>query len=213
MDPDGALREVEAEPGPELIRYAERYGAVPVEGRRAEVCLEAGARFDRMDQVLERGFMILVDYGYSAEEKYGPARSRGTLLAYHRHETNREYLARVGEQDLTAHVNWTALADHAADRDWRLLALTGQDRFLIANGILEPLEARNEEDWRDPDKVRLRLQAKQLIHPEGMGKSFQVMVLFKGEGPLPRLGGLVDPFREWPPGANVPGTGGEGRES
>jgi len=196
----GGLEEVETSPGPALQHYAERYGAASSVGHEAEVCLEMPARFDQLSQVLDCGFMILVDYGYSAREKYGPARSRGTLMAYQGHTTSEDYLQRVGEQDLTAHVNWTALADHAASRGWRQLAMTTQDRFLIANGILEGLEARNESELRDPDMVRRRMLAKQLIHPEGMGRMFQVMVLYKGEGEPPQLEGLVDPFRAPPPG-------------
>ncbi|MBD3868520.1 MAG: SAM-dependent methyltransferase [Acidobacteria bacterium] len=195
LDRGGELASVEVEPTEEVAAYAGRYDVASGEGQEAEVCLAAEAQFNRMASTLESGFMILVDYGHPAAQLYDASRPRGTLLAYHRHKTNEEYYSRVGDQDLTAHVNWSGLTDHAAAAGWRRLALTTQDRFLVANGILELFEARDEADWQDPESVKRRLKAMQLIHPEGMGRMFQVLVLYRGSGDLPRLGGLEDPYR------------------
>jgi SAM-dependent MidA family methyltransferase len=190
----GALVEREGDPAPEAESLARRYGAAAHEGEEAEVCPAAGEQLDVLDSVLERGFVLVVDYGHPAEELYGPTRPRGTLLAYHRHATNEDFLLRVGEQDLTAHVNFTQLQDRARELGLAVLGITTQDRFLIANGILREFEDE-AGDHADPARVRARLRAMQLIHPEGMGRIFKVLILSKGIDPPPRLQGLTDPFR------------------
>jgi SAM-dependent MidA family methyltransferase len=190
----GALVEREGDPTPEAESLARRYGAAAREGEEAEVCPAASGQLDVLEAALERGFVVVVDYGYAAEELYGPARPRGTLLAYHRHATNEEFLLRVGEQDLTTHVNFTQLTDRARELGLVPLGITTQDRFLIANGILRHFE-EEAGDHADPARVRARLRAMQLIHPEGMGRVFKVLILSKGIDPPPRIRGLADPFR------------------
>jgi SAM-dependent MidA family methyltransferase len=138
---------------------------------------------------IDRGFLLIVDYGHEADRLFGPLHRRGTLLAYHRHRANEDYLVRVGEQDLTAHVNWTALRREAAALGLRTAGITTQDRFLIANGILDDLDREGPEPLA---ATKRRLQAKQLIHPQGMGTTFQVVVLTKGVDSTPALRG----FRE-----------------
>jgi SAM-dependent MidA family methyltransferase len=194
LSAEGRLVEVEGAPAKEAEELALRYGAAAREGEEAEVCPSAGAELDRLSAAIRRGFVLLVDYGCPAPELYGPDRPRGTLLAYHRHATNEDFLLRVGEQDLTAHVNFTQIEDRARERGLVPLGLTTQDRFLIANGILRHFE-EGAGEWSDPARVRARLRAKQLIHPNGMGRIFKVMILSKGIDPPPALAGLRDPFR------------------
>lgn len=194
VDERGELIEREAQPGPEVAALAARYGAAPVDGMEAEVCPALLEQFDAMDEVFQRGVWIVVDYGYPAQELYGPAHARGTLLAYHRHATNERYLERVGEQDLTAHVNFSALEDRARERGLQVLGLTTQDRFLIGNGILEAFADQDPADLQNPARARARLQAMQLIHPSGMGRMFKVLMLAKNCDPPLDLAGLHDPF-------------------
>ena len=136
----------------------------------------------------------MLDYGDTAERLYAVERKRGTLMAYSAHRAGEAYLERIGEQDLTAHVNFTALTDAAVAKGWRLAGRTTQDRFLIANGILEDFERMDEQAYRDPRRIRERLGIKQLIQPTGMGRMFQVWVYCKGFDIVPPLAGLVDPF-------------------
>ncbi|NIM63624.1 MAG: SAM-dependent methyltransferase [Acidobacteria bacterium] len=181
-------------PSPELRRFAERYGAAAAEGFEAEVALGFGREVDRWDRAIESGFALVLDYGDTAERLYAVERKRGTLMAYRAHRTTTAYLERVGEQDLTAHVNFTALTDAAEKRGWRLLGRTTQDRFLIANGILDEFEKMDDGAYRDPQRIRARQSIKQLIHPTGMGRMFQVWIYGKGLDGTPELAGLADPF-------------------
>ncbi|MBZ5640472.1 MAG: SAM-dependent methyltransferase, partial [Acidobacteriia bacterium] len=137
---DGRFVEREGDPAPEAEALARRYRAAGRDGEEAEVCPAASEALDALLAAIRRGFVVVVDYGDPAPVLYGPGRPRGTLLAYHRHATNEDFLLRVGEQDLTAHVNLTQLEDRGRERGAETLGITTQDRFLIANGILRHFE-------------------------------------------------------------------------
>ena len=188
-DAGGGLVERPGPPAPGTLERVERYGALPEDGCEAEIALGLEEELERLQAPLRRGFVLVIDYGYRAEELYGPRHRRGTLLAYHRHRVNEDYLLRVGEQDLTAHVNFTALEEQARALGLRPLLYTTQDRFLIASGILDD---PSPED-RSVAAVRRRLQARQLVHPGGMGRAFRVLVLAKSVG-SPALSAARDPF-------------------
>ena len=192
LDDDGVLVELEGPCSPEVRAIAERYGAAADEGTEAEVAPAADAQLETMAGCLDLGVLIIVDYGERADSLYDASRPLGTLLAYHRQTTNRSYLERVGRQDLTAHVNFSALEDRARFAGLRVLGLTTQDRFLISNGILDAFRPDDPARLHDPGRVKLRLQAMQLIHPSGMGRRFKVLALAKGCDPV--LTGLRDPF-------------------
>lgn len=177
------LVEVEGEPGSEVAAWADRYGAPAEDGDEGEACPALEPALAALAGSIERGFVLIVDYGHEAERLFGPAHRRGTLLAYHRHRVSEDYLARVGEQDLTAHVNLTALALTAERLGLQTVGITTQSRFLVDNGILEGL------DSDEPDALtatKRRLQAKQLIHPLGMGATFKVAIFSKALGTAPR---------------------------
>ena len=188
------FHEVRLEPLGDVRAWAERYGAAAEEGFEAEVGLGLESQIERWDRAIERGFAFVLDYGDIAERLYAVERKRGTLMAYRAHRAGEAYLERIGEQDLTAHVNFTALTDAAEARGWRLAGRTTQDRFLIANGILEDFERMDEQAYRDPQRIRERLGIKRLIAPSGMGRMFQVWVYCKGFDIVPTLAGLADPF-------------------
>jgi SAM-dependent MidA family methyltransferase len=193
LDGAGHLVEVEMPARAELVAWADRYGAAAVEGVEAEISPALAEQVERIAAVLGHGVALIVDYGYRAEELYGPGRERGTLLAYHRHRCHERYLAHVGEQDLTAHVNFSAVEDHARAAGMSVLGLTTQERFLIANGIVEMFEDQDPQKLQDPQRAKRRLQAMQLIHPFGMGRAFKVLALGKG-CPATRLAAFADPF-------------------
>ncbi len=185
------LVESQGVPGEELRAWVDAYGAAPEDGDEAEACLALGPTLAGLAASIDRGFLVIVDYGHEAKRLFSPAHRRGTLMAYHRHRANEDYLERVGEQDLTAHVNLTALRQEAEGLGLYVAGVTTQDRFLIANGILDGLDT---EDGGPVAATKRRLQAKQLIHPDGMGRTFKVAVLTKGMEPPPILRGLEDPF-------------------
>ena len=188
------LVEVDGTPEADLRAWADAYGAAPEDGDEAEACLALHSTLAGLEASIDRGFLVIVDYGHEAKRLFGPAHRRGTLMAYHRHRANEDYLLRVGEQDLTAHVNLTALRREAEALGLHVIGITTQDRFLIANGILDGLDT---DEGGPVVATKRRLQAKQLIHPDGMGRTFKVAVFSKGITPPPVLRGLEDPFPRW----------------
>lgn len=188
---EDALVEIETPPALEVRAWAERYGAAPAEGDEAEVALALNDVVCELAGRLRRGFVAVVDYGHEASRLFSPAHRRGTLLAYHAHAAGEDYLDRVGEQDLTAHVNLTALRDAAERAGLAPLAVTTQERFLLAHGILDTV---GDGDDRSLEATKRRLQVGQLLHPHGMGRAFKVAIFSKGVDPLPDLPGLRDPF-------------------
>jgi SAM-dependent MidA family methyltransferase len=182
------LVEVEGAPGEEVDAWAEAHGAAPEDGDEAEACLALPAALAGLAASIDRGFLLIVDYGHEEKRLFGPAHRRGTLMAYHRHRASEDYLARVGEQDLTAHVNLTALAGAARSLGLQTAGITTQSRFLIANGILDGLDADGSTSLA---ATKRRLEAKQLIHPLGMGTTFKVAVFTKAMGD-------ASPMARWP---------------
>ena len=116
--------------------------------------------------------MMTCDYGLSAEQFFTPERSTGTLRAYYRHKQNNELLARAGEQDLTAQVNFTEISAAGESLGLKTETWTSQGRFLTR--VLEKMVAKKNplEKWT-PAKTR---QFQTLTHPEHLGRSFQVLV-------------------------------------
>ena len=171
------LVEVEGAPGDDVRAFASAYGAAPLDGDEAEVCLALRPTLNLLASSITRGFVVVVDYGHEAARLFGPAHRRGTLLSYHRHQANEDYLVRVGEQDLTAHVNLTALRSEAEALGLKTVEVSTQEKFLLDNGILEGLDS---EEGGPVAAAKRRLQAKQLIHPLGMGTMFKVAVFSKG---------------------------------
>ena len=187
---DGALRETEGELStPALSRYLERYGVPLGVDQLAEVNLRALTWLERVARALDRGFVVTIDYGYPARELYGAGHPRGTLLTFSGHRAQEDWLARPGEQDLTAHVNFTALEKHGRELGLEILGFTTQTQFLLALVQASGLASEIESMTSEVKKLKLRQQLKQLIHPEGMGEAFKVLVQARGVGPV-RLSGL-----------------------
>ena len=155
----------------------------PAEGNRCEVNLAAGDWMRQVAGVLKRGFVLTIDYGYLAEELYAPDRHAGTLLCYHQHQTNENPYQRVGCQDITAHVDFTALEKIGRQQNLESLYFGQQYQFLMGLGFLEML-MELERLETDPNKAQaLRMNLKTLILPEGgMGESFKVLIQGKNVG-------------------------------
>jgi len=161
------------------------------EGQKAEVNLLALEWMERVARSLQRGFVLTIDYGYLADEIYGPGRREGTLLCYFQHQTSDNPYERLGEQDITSHVNFTSLIRKGEEVGLRFTGLVPQYRFLIGLGILDQMETLGKE-LSELDGLKLRLSLKNLIEPEmGMGEVFKVLVQHKGMD-QPELDGLRD---------------------
>jgi SAM-dependent MidA family methyltransferase len=126
-----------------------------------------------------RGFLVIIDYGYTRKEQLS-GRHRGTLLTYRQHSSSANPYEAPGEQDITAHVNFTALAQAAEESGMDTQKLITQSQFLM--GIGEPNQFADVfEECRVPqERAKVALQLKHLISPEGMGETFKVLMASRG---------------------------------
>jgi SAM-dependent MidA family methyltransferase len=180
------------EPGPisdpSLAAYMARYANQLEESHRVEVNRQAMDWIRAVAAKLGRGFVITVDYGDLAERLYTVERPRGTLLAYRGHTASEDFLRAPGENDLTAHVNFSALIDAGKAEGLDLTGFTTQEKFLLALG-----EGNEFADVYDPgqselEKLQARLKLKRLISPAGMGNVFKVLIQHRGVSARPLRG-------------------------
>jgi SAM-dependent MidA family methyltransferase len=176
---------------PRIASYFRSMDIALQEGQRAEVNLMALEWMESVARCLQRGFVLTIDYGYLADELYSPVRREGTLLCYFRHQPSENPYERLGEQDITSHVNFTSLIRKGEEVGLHFTGLVPQYRFLIGLGVLDQMETLGKE-LSELDGLKLRLSLKNLIEPEmGMGEVFKVLVQHKGLN-QPQLDGLRD---------------------
>ena len=180
---DGFAEELRAPSTPQLAEYFEQIGIAPAEGNRCEVNLAARDWMAQIGDILAEGFVLTIDYGYLAKDLYAPERHAGTLLCYHKHQTNENPYRHIGCQDMTAHVDFTTLQQVGLKHGLETLYFGHQYQFLMGLGFLELLMQMQSRET-DPRKAQeLRLNMKRLILPEaGMGESFKVLVQGKNVG-------------------------------
>jgi SAM-dependent MidA family methyltransferase len=180
---DGFAEELRRVSTAEIDEHFRDLGTGPVEGNRGEVNLEAGRWMERIGRLLGRGFVITIDYGYPAEELYAPFRRQGTLMCYHRHTSDDDPYRNIGCQDITAHVDFTALQLAGKKEGLVPLYFGEQYRFLMGLGFVEALVELQARETDENRARALRLTLKNLILPEGgMGETFKVLVQGKGVG-------------------------------
>ena len=190
---DGALREIyvnfkgEAlteERGPltsaGIAEYFQKQHITLQEGQQAEVNLDSCEWIMDVGRRLDRGFALTIDYGHEAAELYNERHMRGTLLAYSEHRATEDFFAYPGQQDLTAHVNFTALDLWGRRAGLARTGCVSQMAFLVALGRANEFADLCDEGASEVERVRGRLLLKSLINPEGMGETFQVFVQHKG---------------------------------
>ncbi|MEC5384714.1 SAM-dependent methyltransferase [Uliginosibacterium sp. H3] len=146
----------------------------------SEICLASRAWLAEWARSLQRGALLLIDYGYPQAEYYLPARSTGTLQCYYRHRAHTELLQWPGLNDITAFVDFTASAEAAYDAGLDVLGYTTQASFLVNCGVLQLLEKRGPSDGADYLRAARALQ--RLIGPHEMGELFKVLAVGKGIG-------------------------------
>ena len=152
---------------------------VPPSGRyEGELALHARAWMRSLGSVLERGALLVIDYGFPAREYFHPQRSMGTLACHYRHHVHHDPFYLPGLQDITAHVDFSALAGAATDAGLELLGYANQAQFLVNCGITELLAAENPAD---PQRYLPAAAAMQkLLSPAEMGELFKVLAVGRG---------------------------------
>jgi len=187
---DGHFVETWAPSSPEELEYLDRYSIHPEEGERVEVPLRSQKEM-KAASTFEQGFIVAIDYGYTRDELLA-GRHRGTVKAIRQHSVSASPYEAPGEQDITADVNFTALAAAGEQQGFQARKLVTQSQFLLGIGEANQF-ADAFEDCRLPqERAKVALQLKHLVTPAGMGESFHVLVASKGidAGLVEKLSGL-----------------------
>ncbi len=187
----GRFVEIWVPPSEEELEFIDRYGVHPEPGERVEVPLLAHRYMARLAASMRKGMIVVVDYGYTRPEQLA-GRHRGTLMAYRQHSAAANPYTAPGEQDLTAHVNFTALAAAAEETGMRAQPLLTQSQFLMGIGEANQFADAFEECRLPQGRAKVALQLKHLVTPAGMGESFHVLVAAKDVDPeqVANLSGL-----------------------
>jgi len=130
---------------PELKNYFAELDVVLAEGFRTEVNLNAINWMQDIAAVLQKGFVLTIDYGYSSSNLYQESRNCGTLVCYHKHQVNNSYYQSIGSQDITAHVNFSALKHWGLKNELQYCGFTNQAYFLLGLGLSMQARLQNIE--------------------------------------------------------------------
>lgn len=142
-------------------------------GYTSEINLMQKPLLASLNNVLQQGVMFWIDYGFTQQEYYHPERSMGTLMCHCQHTANPDPLANIGLQDITAHVDFSALAKAAVDLGLHINGFTTQGHFLLANGLLDLATTSNVNPYQLSQQIQV------LTQPHEMGELFKVIALSK----------------------------------
>ncbi len=161
----------------ELTDYFKSNSIYIPPGYRTEVNMNIRGWLEQASAVMEEGFILTVDYGYTAGDYYSDERSKGTLLCFHRHQAVDDPYSNIGDQDITAHVNFSSLKKWGDELGLKTIGYCSQGTYLVALGIDEVI---NELYEASPDYENEVRKIKGLILPQGLGESHKVMIQYKG---------------------------------
>lgn len=189
LDSDGDLSRIDR-PADALVRGAVRHverdlGADFADGYRSEILPQLPYWIQAIAGTLTAGVMLFVDYGYVRREFYLPERDDGTLMAHYRHYAHNDPLHLPGLNDLTASVDFTALAEAGNSAGFSVAAYLPQAQFLMAAGLQDIFAEAHAQLGDELAQYKLAQQVKRLMLPDQMGERFQAMLLARGMERLP----------------------------
>ncbi len=167
-----------------LARVYQQHGAEMVDGYESEINLAAERWLSALAETMAQGSIILIDYGFPRHEFFHPDRHQGTLMCHYQHHVHPDPLILPGLQDITSHVDFTAIAETALEAGLEVAGFTSQAYFLIACGIEQMLA---ELDPSTETFMRQAQPVKKLLLPHEMGELFKVIGLNK-QLDLPLMG-------------------------
>ena len=182
VGPEGDFREEYGPPS--TTRIAERLSALPrqlPDSFRGEVNLGLGDWLNDAASSLDRGYVLTIDYGYESDELYSDTRAGGTFQTYYKHVDGSSPFQRVGRQDMTAHVDFSALIAEGLNAGLRPVFLTTQAEFLASLGFDPMLASMRARDIESPLRTANLRAMNELVKPDGLGK-FRALAQEKDSG-------------------------------
>ncbi len=156
-----------------LAQHLQRVQGDWPKGYRTEVNLHALDWMTQVARQLDRGFVITIDYGHTAHDFYRADRTRGTFLCYWQHSVNEDPFSRVGDQDMTAHVDFSSVATAGEEQGLETTGFTNQMSFLMGLDVEQMLAELKQDSPAFNSAI-------QLLRPNGMGTTFKVLIQHKG---------------------------------
>ncbi len=160
-----------------LAAYLNEFSIELPEGYRTEINLRIKDWLRSVNEVLTEGFILTIDYGHPASDYYSEDRNRGTLLCYYKHQLNENPYQNIGEQDITAHINFSSVKKWGEEFGFKTLGFCQQGTYLVSLGIDEVI---NELYANSPDYLFEVARIKKLIFPGTIGETHKVMIQYKG---------------------------------
>ncbi|NWF52594.1 MAG: SAM-dependent methyltransferase [Nitrospirae bacterium] len=181
------FRELKRDPSkPTLFDYLKEFSIELSKGYRTEINLRIKDWLKFVNDALSEGFILTIDYGYPANDYYSEERNRGTLLCYHKHQLVEDPYINIGEQDMTAHVNFSSVKKWGEELGFKTIGFCQQGTFLISLGIDEIVQ----ELYKNSSGYLFEVaRIKRLILPGTLGESHKVLIQYKGKG-FPELRGF-----------------------
>jgi SAM-dependent MidA family methyltransferase len=164
--------------------YVERNDVPLSPGQVLEIGLDAVDWLKAAARVLNSGYLVTIDYGDIAPHLYGKDRRGGTLRAFHKHALAASVLERVGEQDITSSVNFTALMEYGRDAGLETMSFERQSAFLVRMGLIDRVAVMESETGDPTADLKSRLAIKNLFVPGGASENFRVLIQSKGPHPF-----------------------------
>ncbi|WP_457622342.1 class I SAM-dependent methyltransferase [Persephonella sp.] len=187
LDQDDNVKEILKEPSEDIKRYLRELNIHIPEGMTTEINLDAADYIQKIGRKLKKGYVITIDYGYPSAELYKYYRMKGTLLCYYKHRYSENFYENVGLQDITSHVNFSALNYYGKIAGLELTGFTDQAHFLTNLGLMDIFAQLQEKgDYESYERLN---RLKTLVLPKGMGEKFKVLVQHKNVD-SPNLKGL-----------------------
>ncbi|MEW6068620.1 MAG: SAM-dependent methyltransferase [Nitrospirota bacterium] len=169
-----------------LINYLREFSIELPKGYRTEINLRIKEWLRSVDKALTEGFILTIDYGYPAWDYYSEDRNRGTLLCYYKHQMIEDPYQNIGEQDITAHVNFSSVKKWAEDLSIKTIGFCNQGAYLVSLGIDEIIQNLEKDSSNYLFEIA---KIKRLILPGTLGETHKVMIQYKGKG-TPELRGF-----------------------
>lgn len=169
-----------------ITDYMHEFSVRLPKGYRTEINLRIKEWLKSAAETLSEGFILTIDYGYPSREYYSEERNRGTMLCYLKHQAHENPYTNVGHQDITAHVNFSAVKKWGELFGLKTLGFCRQGTYLISLGIDQVIQ---ELFTKSPDYLFEVARIKRLIFPGTLGDTHKVIVQYKGNG-NPRLQGF-----------------------
>jgi SAM-dependent MidA family methyltransferase len=194
---DGEFVQILDKPSSSALKgYFEGYNIEFESEQEVEINLHAKEWLSDISRALAKGLVLTIDYGYLASELFNPSRMRGTFMCFHKHTTNENPYVNIGEQDITAHVDFSNLIRAGESVELNTVKYTTQGQFLIDWGILDIAERYSgEEKSSDISSEKNRMAIKNLFLPELMGDKFKVLIQEKNLGYEAKTFYPQSPFR------------------